>query len=70
MIDFSQLLFVRDHELELKRVEIDPDAAEKLRICRADFMYALENDIKPVCEIFYQRIDWIYILENFLGIWC
>ncbi len=32
-----------------KHVEIDPDAAEKLIICRADFMHAFENDIKPVC---------------------
>ena len=28
-------------------MEIDPDAAEKLMISRADFFYALENDIKP-----------------------
>lgn len=29
------------------KVEIDPDAAEKLVISRADFMHALENDVKP-----------------------
>ena len=29
------------------KVEIDPDAAEKLIICRSDFMHALDNDIKP-----------------------
>lgn len=29
------------------KVEIDPDAAEKLMIGRADFMHALENDVKP-----------------------
>ncbi|KRZ74430.1 Vesicle-fusing ATPase 1, partial [Trichinella papuae] len=29
------------------KVNIDPDAVEKLLITRADFMYALENDIKP-----------------------
>lgn len=30
------------------KVEVDPEAMEKLLICRADFMHALENDIKPV----------------------
>merc|ERR1719262_189769 len=29
------------------KVEIDPDAAEKLMISREDFFYALENDVKP-----------------------
>jgi hypothetical protein len=29
-------------------VEIDPEAADKLQVCRADFMHAFENDIKPV----------------------
>jgi len=29
------------------KVEIDPDAAEKLVIGRADFLHALENDVKP-----------------------
>ena len=29
------------------KVEIDPDAAENLMICMADFRYALENDVKP-----------------------
>ena len=29
------------------QVEIDPDAAEKLVIGRADFLHALENDVKP-----------------------
>ncbi len=29
------------------KVEIDPDAAEKLMIGRADFFHALENDVKP-----------------------
>lgn len=30
------------------KVEIDPSAMEKLLVNRADFMHALENDIKPV----------------------
>lgn len=29
------------------KVEIDPEAAEKLMISRADFMHALEHDVKP-----------------------
>lgn len=29
------------------KVELDPEAAEKLLVSRADFMNALENDIKP-----------------------
>ncbi|KAG5884302.1 Vesicle-fusing ATPase 1 [Gonioctena quinquepunctata] len=29
------------------KVEVDPEAIEKLLVCRADFMHALENDIKP-----------------------
>ncbi|QQP35344.1 N-ethylmaleimide-sensitive factor, partial [Caligus rogercresseyi] len=29
------------------KVEVDPDAAEKLVVSRADFFHALENDIKP-----------------------
>ena len=29
------------------KVEIDPDAAEKLVVGRSDFLHALENDVKP-----------------------
>jgi len=29
------------------KVEIDPDAAEKLIVSRDDFFHALENDVKP-----------------------
>ncbi|CAG0892182.1 unnamed protein product [Darwinula stevensoni] len=29
------------------KVEVDPNAAEKLLVSRPDFLYALENDIKP-----------------------
>jgi vesicle-fusing ATPase len=29
------------------KVEVDPDAAEKLIVGRADFMHALDNDVKP-----------------------
>ena len=30
-----------------QKVEIDPDAAEKLVVVRADFLHALANDVKP-----------------------
>jgi vesicle-fusing ATPase len=30
------------------KVEVDPEAMEKLLINRGDFLHALENDIKPV----------------------
>jgi len=30
------------------KVEVDPEAMEKLLVNRADFLHALENDIKPV----------------------
>lgn len=29
------------------KVEVDPDASEKLQVCRDDFFHALEHDIKP-----------------------
>jgi len=29
------------------KVEVDPDALEKLNVCRSDFLHALENDVKP-----------------------
>ncbi|CAH2211698.1 jg4842 [Pararge aegeria aegeria] len=29
------------------KVEVDPEAMEKLMVERGDFMHALENDIKP-----------------------
>jgi len=33
------------------KVEVDPDAMEKLLVNRLDFINALENDIKPVCRL-------------------
>lgn len=33
------------------KVEVDPDAMEKLLVTRKDFMHALENDVKPVSYI-------------------
>jgi vesicle-fusing ATPase len=34
------------------KVEVDPKAKEKLLVNRSDFLYALENDIKPVSRNF------------------
>lgn len=35
------------------KVELDPQAMEKLYVNRADFLHALEHDIKPVSKVFY-----------------
>lgn len=32
------------------KVEVDPEAMEKLMVERGDFLHALENDIKPVSQ--------------------
>jgi vesicle-fusing ATPase len=32
------------------KVEVDPEAGEKLMVERGDFLHALENDIKPVSQ--------------------
>jgi vesicle-fusing ATPase len=33
--------------MSIFKVEIDSEAAEKLCVTRADFLHALENDVKP-----------------------
>ena len=33
------------------KVEVDPEAMEKFMVNRTDFLYSLENDIKPVSLI-------------------
>jgi len=36
------------------KVEIDPEATEKLQVMMADFRHALQNDVKPVsCQLSY-----------------
>jgi vesicle-fusing ATPase len=40
-----------------KKVEIDPEAADKLQVCRADFMHAFENDIKPAFGVSKEEFD-------------
>lgn len=49
-MDFYQILTFKSkqgYETSSIKVEVDSAAAEKLSVCRADFMHALENDIKP-----------------------
>merc|ERR1740128_1633262 len=57
------------------KVELDPDAADKLSVSRADFMHAMENDVKPafgaaaeVLEGFISRgiINWGEPVQNIL----
>ncbi|CAF1390485.1 unnamed protein product [Rotaria magnacalcarata] len=50
-----------------KRVEIDPEAADKLQVCRADFMHAFENDIKPAFGISKEEFD--SYISNGIIIW-
>ena len=39
------------------KVAADPEAAEKLKVCRADFLQALENDIKPAFGTAAEEIE-------------
>ncbi|KAF8773663.1 vesicle-fusing ATPase 1-like [Argiope bruennichi] len=39
------------------KVEIDPEATEKIRVTRADFMHALEYDIKPAFGTSAEQIE-------------
>ncbi|CAM4854521.1 unnamed protein product [Rotaria socialis] len=50
-----------------KHVEIDPNAADKLLICRADFMHALENDIKPAFGVSKDEFD--SYISNGIIVW-
>jgi len=43
------------------KVELDPEAAEKLLVSRSDFMHAMENDIKPAFGAAAE------VLENFVS---
>lgn len=38
------------------KVEVDPEAIEKLLVTRTDFMLALENDIKPVSATIFKDL--------------
>ncbi|CAF2409567.1 unnamed protein product [Rotaria sp. Silwood2] len=50
-----------------KRVEIDPEAADKLLVCRADFMHAFENDVKPAFGVSKEEFD--SYISNGIIIW-
>lgn len=39
------------------KVEVDPEAMEKLMVERGDFLHALENDIKPVSQTIQLRMQ-------------
>ncbi|XP_035215516.1 vesicle-fusing ATPase 1-like [Stegodyphus dumicola] len=39
------------------KVEIDPDASEKIKVTRADFMHALEYDIKPAFGTSAEQVE-------------
>lgn len=50
------------------KVEVDPKAVEKLKVTRADFLHALEHDIKPVLQVNFHRKT-VYYNVICLGIW-
>ncbi|UJR28787.1 hypothetical protein I4U23_010013 [Adineta vaga] len=50
-----------------KHVEIDPDAVEKFKICRGDFIHALENDIKPAFGVSKDEFD--SYISNGIIVW-
>ncbi len=39
------------------KVEVDPEAMEKLKVCRNDFLHALENDVKPAFGAAAEMLD-------------
>lgn len=41
------------------KVEVDPEAMEKLMVTRADFIHALENDIKPAFGSAQETLDFM-----------
>lgn len=49
------------------KVELDVDAVEKLKINRDDFMYALENDIKPAFGVSSE--DFELFIRNGIVLW-
>ncbi len=56
------------------KVEVDPEAVEKLMVERRDFLHALENDIKPVSlhvdyDAFLSIIVTLFLRHSFIGVW-
>lgn len=39
------------------KVEIDPDAVEKLKVMRADFLHSIANDVKPAFGVSAEELD-------------
>merc|ERR1712223_819656 len=39
------------------KVEVDVDAAEKLMVCRSDFLHALDNDVKPAFGAAEEKLE-------------
>lgn len=50
------------------RVEAEDDAVEKLRVIRDDFDYALEHDVKPVGDVFFEQINFFFSFFRLLVI--
>lgn len=50
------------------KVEVDPEAMEKLLVNRSDFLHALENDIKPVSLNTRCPIE-LRLIVHFAGLW-
>lgn len=40
------------------KVEVDPEAGEKLMVNREDFLHALETDIKPVSWMIKSKVSY------------
>ena len=56
------------------KVEVDPEAGEKLMVDRGDFLHALETDIKPVSfhvwsDSFIALIVIYFLRHSFTGVW-
>lgn len=43
------------------KVEVDPEAGEKLMVNREDFLHALETDIKPVSWMIKLKVSYLHL---------
>ncbi|XP_015795335.1 vesicle-fusing ATPase 1 [Tetranychus urticae] len=50
------------------KVEFDPEACNKMIVCRNDFLHALENDIKPAFGTSSEKIE--KFVKRGIIIWC
>lgn len=44
----SAALSAANNRLVKSRMKVDPEASEKLMVCREDFLYALNNEVEAV----------------------